>query len=103
VLCAGEARIARDVESARGTAAGLAVEDDVGVARKFVQAIWQLAEGDVESAVDVACIPFVWLANIDRDRVTDRRNLVQVGGIAKLVVVDESCDRGVRVMLLFEP
>ena len=63
--------VAGDVEGARGAAAGLAVEDDVGIARKFVETIRQVAERDVARAVDVACIPFVLFADIDRDRVAD--------------------------------
>src|SRR5436309_2886292 len=60
------------------------------------------ASRDVVRAGDVACIPFVLFANVDRDRVADLRHLVQIRGIAELVVVDESCDRRVRVVLLLE-
>src|SRR5436305_15205539 len=103
MLRAREARVASDVEGARGAAAGLAVEDDVGVARELVETIRELAERDVARAIDVACIPFVRLADVDRDRVADLRHLVQVRGIAELVVVDESCNCGMRIVLLLEP
>src|SRR5205085_5136409 len=89
VLRAREPRVAEDVERAGGAGTGSAVEDDLRVARQLVQAIGQLAEGDVAGAVDVAGAPFVGLAHVDGDRAgRGGGHLVGVGGVAERVVVD---------------
>ena len=86
MLCAPEAGVAGDVERARGTAAGLALEDDVGVAWQFVQTIRQFAERDAGRACDVALLPLVPPAGGDGHSATDLLRLVQLARLAQRVL-----------------